>query len=103
MSTRDRLGTRVGPMRLAWTAGRVGVVIFFLRRGSNQHRSFADGFLEAGDDVLQRLHFRERQQKGQRGLGALVLAQTVHVQAVPTTAGGRIVEGEAQVVSTEEP
>src|ERR1019366_2908701 len=27
MSTRDRLGTRVGPMRLAWTGGRVGVVI----------------------------------------------------------------------------
>src|ERR1039457_5535287 len=72
-------------------------------RDANPRRLFADGFLEAGDGVLQRLHFRQREQEGQRGLGALILAQTVHVQAVPTAAGGRIVERQAQIVSTEEP
>ena len=56
---------------------------------ANQSRLlFAIRFLETGEGVLQRLHFRQRQQKGQRGFGALVLAQTVHVQTVTAAAGG---------------
>ena len=36
------------------------------------HRSCPGHFLEAGEGVLQRLHFREREQEGQRGLRPLV-------------------------------
>ncbi len=43
------------------------------------------------------------EQEGQRGFGALILAQPVHVQAVATAAGGRIVERQAQIVPAEEP
>jgi hypothetical protein len=35
-------------------------------RDANQRRLFAGRFLETGEGVLQRLHFRERQQKSQR-------------------------------------
>jgi hypothetical protein len=45
----------------------------------------------------------QREQESQRGLGTLVLAHTVHVQAVATAAGARIVKRQAQIVSTEEP
>ena len=33
----------------------------------------------------------------------MVLTQPVHVQSVPAAAGGRIVEREAQIISTEKP
>ena len=51
--------------------------------GVNQNRaSLPGGLLETGEAVLQHLHFREREQERQRGLGALVLAQPVHVQTI---------------------
>ena len=52
---------------------------------------------------MQCLHFRERQQERQRGFGALILAQPIHMQAVAAAAGARIVEREAQIIPTEEP
>src|ERR1051325_1727556 len=64
---------------------------------------FPGWLLETGQGVLQRLHLREREQKRERGLGALVLAQPIHVQTVAAATGGRIVKGESQIVAAEKP
>ena len=61
------------------------------------------GFLETGEAVLQRLHFREREQERQRGFAALILTQPVHMQPVAAAASGRVVEREAQIVPAQEP
>src|SRR5689334_12519225 len=102
MSTRERSGTRVGPMRLAWTGGELVWVIFF-PPGSNQRWLFSQWFLKSGERILDRLHFRKRQEIGESRFGALVLTQTVHMQAVATTAISGIVKGQPEIVAAEKP
>src|SRR5688572_4911143 len=58
---------------------------------------------EAGDGVLERLHFREGNQECQRRFRTLVLAQPVHVQPIPATPCAWIVQRESQIVSAQEP
>src|SRR5579859_3472929 len=64
---------------------------------------FPGGLLETGESILQRLLLGECEQEGQGGFGALILAQAVDVQAIPTATGGGIVEREPQVVPAEKP
>jgi len=52
---------------------------------------------------LQGPLFGQRQEERQRGFGALILAQPIHMQAIATTTGAGIVEGEAQIISPEKP
>ena len=66
-------------------------------------RLFANRLLETGERVLQRLHFRQRQQKGQRGFRALILAQPVHMEAVAAAAGAGIIQRQAQIIAAEKP
>lgn len=52
---------------------------------------------------MQRLFFRQREQKGQREFGTLILAQTIRMQPVATTAGAGIVKRQAQIVAAQKP
>jgi len=61
---------------------------------------FRKGFFEARDGVLQCLHFGERQEERERGFCALVLANTVDMQPIATSAGARVVDGKTQIVSS---
>src|SRR6185437_2595919 len=61
------------------------------------------GLFETGESVLQRTFFRESEQKGQRGFGPLILAQSINVKPIAATAGAGIVKRHSQIVSTEEP
>ena len=45
------------------------------------------GLVEDGDGVLHELHFRQREQEGERGFRALVLVDPVHVQGIAAAAG----------------
>ena len=67
--------------------------------GGGSCRAFGEG----GAGVVQRLHFREGEEEGKGGFGALVLVCTVGVQPVAAAARGRIVKQFAEVIGPEEP
>ena len=53
--------------------------------------------------AFQQLHLGERQQKGERRLGPLVLVDAIFLEAVAAAAGLGVVQLQAQVVAAEEP
>ena len=52
------------------------------RNGGHELEMLFRGLIKDGDRVLHDLHFREREQKGQRGFRALVAVYAIHVQRV---------------------
>ncbi len=68
ISTRERSGVSVGPMRFAWTVVVFKMVALRSRRGA-----------ECQARVLHELHFGQREQKGKRGFRALIAVDPVHM------------------------
>ena len=58
---------------------------------------------EGGKGAFELLQLGKRQQKRQRRLGALVLVNSIGVQAVMAAAGAGVVEFHAEIVAAEEP
>src|SRR3989442_8034428 len=61
-------------------------------------RSFAETH-----HAFRQAHFLQRQQKRQRGFGALVQIDAVNVQRVETAAGAGVVKGLAEIVPPKKP
>ncbi len=59
-------------------------------------------FIEHRDRVLHELHFRQREQEGQRRFGSLVGVDSIHVQRVVAAAGIHGVKFQAEVVPAQE-
>lgn len=55
------------------------------------------------DEVCGAVHFRERKVEGEGGLGSLILANAIYMEAIAAAAGGKIIERETEVVTPEEP
>ena len=53
--------------------------------------------------VLGYGHLDQRDLEREGGLGALVLIHTVMMQAVPASAGGRIVKRQTEIITSEKP
>src|SRR5512140_3182532 len=64
---------------------------------------FMNGETSGMDGIVDEPLLKQGLEKGQRRFGALVLVGAIRVKAIPAAARGRIIQGQVEIVSTEEP